>query len=156
MCVNVFLIGKAKPDNSVQLWPLALVMGHLSRCPTQWHMHFLACLSSHFWHFLQYFSFSLTLPDESLVGKCLTGCFGMIVPFGMLASHRNAMDSTFLFKRCLPGFSEVSIEGGYRRWTAGYFALSRRLLSSQIVLDISQKRSIAVFLESKIALNLIS
>ena len=52
--------------------------------------------------------------------------------------------------------AEVSIEGGYRRWTAGYFALSRRLLSSQIVLDISQKRSIAVFLESKIALNLIS
>ena len=30
-------------------------------------------------------------------------------------------------------------------------AIDRRLLSSQIVLDISQKSSIAVFLESKIA-----
>ena len=68
MCLNVFLIDKFKPDNSVQPWPLALVMGHLSRCPTQWHMHFLACLRSHFWLFLQYFSFSLTPPDESLVG----------------------------------------------------------------------------------------
>jgi len=59
-------------------------------------------------------------------------------------------------EKCFCGFvgdfPEVSIEGGYRRSTAGYFALSRRLLGSPIVLDISQKRSIAVFLKSKIAI----
>ena len=49
-------------------------------------------------------------------------------------------------------FREVSTEGYYRRWTASYFALSCCLLGSPIGLDISQKRSIAVFLKSKIAI----
>ena len=78
MCSNVFLIGKVIPDNSVQPWPLALVMVHPSRCPTHWHMYFLACLNSHFWHFLQYFSFPalfwlINVPLVALVWWCHLG-----------------------------------------------------------------------------------
>ena len=63
----------------------------------------LSCLlewPGFFFTFLQYFSFSFTLPCKSLIGKYSTGCF--FVAFFMVAACRNAVDAFFFLKRSLP------------------------------------------------------